>query len=109
MPPKNNTVVNINDYQIKEGDSFFFDNNIWMYVFCPIGNYAGKRQRIYSKFLNYVLSREKHIFINSLVLSEFSNRYLRLDWDICKETQKPQAFKNYKKDYVGSNQFQKTY
>lgn len=108
MPPKNNTIINIDDYEIKEGDTFFFDNNIWMYIFCPIGNHGGKRQRIYSKFLKYILSRKRHIYINSLILSEFANRYLKMDFDICNNTQTPQIFKNFKKDYVGSDQFKKT-
>ncbi len=109
MQQKNNNVIKIDDYHIKEGDVFFFDNNIWMYVFCPLANFQkGKRQAVYSRFFQYALSRKSHIYINSLVLSEFTNRYLRLDFDICNKNGKPQVFHSFKKDYVGSQQFQKT-
>lgn len=105
--PQNN-IIKIGNYQAKATDSFFFDNNIWMYIFCPLGNFQGKRQTAYSRFLQYILSRNLHIYINSLILSEFSNRYLRLDFDLCNRTGNPQVYSSYKKDYVGSPQFQKT-
>lgn len=106
--PQNNNVLKISDYQIKEGDVFFFDNNVWMYVFCPLANFKSKRQAAYSKFLQYILSRKSHVFINTLVLSEFCNRYLKLDFDLCNKTGTPQVYTSFKKDYVGSNQFKKT-
>lgn len=107
-----NSIIDIEEYQIKADDIFFFDNNIWMYLFCPLGKFQSKKQAIYSKFFSYALSRESHIYINSLVLSEFSNRYLRLDFDLYNEEQKkkkfPETFKNFKNDYVGSNRYQET-
>jgi predicted nucleic acid-binding protein len=105
--PQNN-ILKINDYQAKADDSFFLDNNVWMYVFCPLANFGGKRQAAYSKFLEYILSRKLHIYINSLVLAEFSNRYLRLDFALCNKTGNPQVYNSFKKDYVGSPQFEKT-
>ena len=107
MPPNN--IYKVDKYNIKAGDSFFFDNNIWMYIFCPLANFQkSKRQTVYSKFFQYALSRNSHIYINSLVLSEFTNRYLRLDFDLCNATGKPQVFKSFKKEYVGSQQYKKT-
>ncbi|MBN8699010.1 MAG: hypothetical protein J0L54_05315 [Chitinophagales bacterium] len=107
MPPNN--ILKVGNYNIKAGDTFFFDNNIWMYIYCPLANFQkDKRQAVYSKFYQYALSRKSHIYINTLVLSEFCNRYLRLDFDLCNKTGKPQYFSSFKKDYVGSHQFIKT-
>lgn len=103
--PKN-SILRISDYQPKSSDVFFFDNNIWMYLFCPLGNFQLKRQQAYSKFFQLLLSRSLPIFINSLVLSEFANRYLKLDFDLANKS--AVNFRNYKKDYVGSSQFIKT-
>jgi predicted nucleic acid-binding protein len=100
--PKNN-IVRIGDYQPKASDVFFFDNNIWMFLFCPLGNYQLKRQQAYSNFFQLLLSRQLPIFVNSLVLSEFSNRYLRLDFDLANKGSA--TYLNYKKDYVGSPRF----
>jgi hypothetical protein len=107
MPQKNN-ILKISDYTIKQGDVFFFDNNIWMYIFCPLANFKSKKQKVYSNFFSYIINRKSHVFINSLVLSEFCNRYLRLDFDLCNKMSNPQIFKSFKKDYVGSRQFEKT-
>lgn len=104
-----NNIIRISDYSIKAGDTFFFDNNIWMYLLCPIGNFNAKRQKEYSKFLNYIQQRQNHIYINSLVLSEFSNRYLRLDYDITRSDPKNAGqYNDFKKDFVGSNDYKST-
>lgn len=109
--PQNN-LFKVADYQIKASDIFFFDNNIWMYLFCPLGKFQAKKQTVYSKFLSYALSRKSHIYVNSLVLSEFANRYLKLDFDLYNEEQKkkqfPEPFKNFKSDYMGSLRYQNT-
>jgi len=104
-----NNISSVQDYSIKATDQFFFDNNIWMYLLCPLGNFNAARQKEYSKFLNYIQERGNHICLNSLVLSEFSNRYLRLEFDLVKMDPKNAGlFNNYKKDFVGSAEFKKT-
>lgn len=99
-----NILLDISKYELKSNDVFLFDNNIWMYIFCPLGNFnRDKKQKVYSKFFDYVLSRKLHIFINSLILSEFSNRYLRLDFDLANKDKT--VFNSFKKDYVGSERY----
>jgi len=101
-------VVDIDSYQPLSSDQFLFDNNIWMFLFCPIGNYYKKTQISYSKFLQKCLYAGSEIVIPSLVVSEFFNAYVRLDYNIWKD--KPENsgkdFKNgyrktqYYKDFV---------
>jgi predicted nucleic acid-binding protein len=109
--PKNN-VLKIQQYTPKSSDVFLFDNNIWMYMFCPLANFQkDQRQKVYSNFFNSLLSRRLPIFVNSLILSEFSNRYLRLDFDLANKNDGKsitKAYPNYKKDYVGSPRYVKT-
>ena len=31
--------IDISTYNPTKNDSFFVDNNVWMYLFCPVGNY----------------------------------------------------------------------
>lgn len=98
-----NRIESIKSYSIKSSDVFFFDNNVWMYLLCPIGNYKASKQAEYSKFFSYVVSRKVPIFTNSLVISEFANRYLKLDFAL--ENSKkgnPGRFKDFKKDYLKS-------
>ncbi len=98
-----NTFLSVRDYHIKSSDVFFFDNNIWMYLACPLGNYALYKQKAYSGFYSYVLERKNQIFINSLVLAEFSNRFLKLDFNLRYGNRAKQY--HYKKDYVGTKYY----
>jgi predicted nucleic acid-binding protein len=97
-------IINIKSYSPKSSDVFFFDNNIWMHLFCPIGNFNQSRQKVYSSFLQSVQTSRATIFISSLVLSEFTNSYLRLDFAQWKNTTKNYSA-DYKKDYVASSQY----
>jgi predicted nucleic acid-binding protein len=96
-----NKIERIASFRAKSSDLFFFDNSVWMYLLCPIGNHNFKRQQTYSNFFSSLLSNKSHIYTNSLVLSEFSNRYLRMDFDI--EKRKPGNIGhmiNFKRDYL---------
>lgn len=93
--------IDINSYKPKITDSFFFDNNIWMYLFCPIGNHQVAKQKSYSNFYKEIVTTGKTIYVNSLVLSEFSNSYLRLDFNIWRKKEGVSA-EEYKTKFVGT-------
>lgn len=93
-------VIDIKTYTPKSLDIFFFDNNIWMYLFCPLGNYNKSHQKQYSNFLQSIQTSKSTIFINSMVLSEFSNRYLRMDFEQWKKDT-GNYIAEFKSDYVG--------
>ena len=99
-------VVEISDYTPTFNDSFFFDNNVWMFIFCPIGNHNQKKQHIYSSFLQVLIQRKAIIFINSLVISEFVNASLRLDFNLWQK-EEGRSFE-FKKDYVGIDRYNET-
>lgn len=100
-------VHNIKDYDPKGMDVFFFDNNIWMLLFCPLGRYNLNRQRGYSAFLKDVETANSTIVVNSLVLSEFANRYLRIDFEQWKNDENNFEAK-YKEDFVGCDRYTET-
>ncbi len=101
-------VEDIRGFYPNQNQIFFLDNNIWMFLFCPIGNSSSAKQRSYSSFIEKVKNNGATIIVSSLVLSEFANRYFRLDFDLWKK-----EFKiidpNYKKDYVGTARYSETY
>lgn len=100
-------LTDITKYHPKSSDIFFFDNNVWMYLFCPLGNFNKSKQKYYSSFLQSVTTSRSTIFISSMVLSEFSNRNLRMDFDLWKdETSNHSA--EFKRDYVGTNRYKNT-
>jgi predicted nucleic acid-binding protein len=99
--------IDITKYSPTSSDIFFFDNNVWMYLFCPLGAYNIKRQKYYSTFLQNIQTYRSSIFISSMVLSEFANRYLRMDYEQWKkETTNYSA--QFKKDFVGTTRYIET-
>lgn len=102
-----NNVFLISDFEIKTNQSFFFDNNIWMFLFCPIGDYNRKKQESVSKLFENIIDRNNSIIINGLILSEFSNAYLRLDFKLWKE-EKQLPLANFKNDYFHSERAKET-
>jgi predicted nucleic acid-binding protein len=100
-------IIDIKSYSPKSSDVYFFDNNVWMYLFCPLGNYQKNRQKSYSMFLKSIQSSKGTIFINSLVLSEFTNRYLRMDFEQWKKETNNHGV-DYKKAYVGTPRYIET-
>jgi len=101
-------VTTANEYRISSSDVFFFDNNIWMFIYGIIGNYERKKQETYSNLLGYIIERKRPIFINSLVISEFVNANLRNEYEIWK--MKPENFSQnkYKEHYLKSTSYQST-
>jgi predicted nucleic acid-binding protein len=100
-------VIDITQYSPKSLDIFFFDNSVWMYLFCPLGSYNSHKQKYYSSFLQRIKTSKSTIFISSLVLSEFANRYLRMDFERWKiETNNPTAV--YKRDFIGIERYNDT-
>jgi predicted nucleic acid-binding protein len=100
-------VINVKNYQPKSTDIFFFDNNVWMLLFCPLGNFRQSSQKAYSAFLRSIQASRSTVFITSLILSEFANASLRIDFGQWKSvTGNNNA--DYKRDYVGSSQYQET-
>jgi len=101
-------IHNISSYQPTASDVFFFDNNVWMYLFCPIANYQKEKQQKYSSFFKSICSVKSCIWINALVLSEFCNAWLRLEFDHWKKKSENIGKNNYKRDFVQSGDYQDT-
>ena len=65
------------------------------------------KQKHYSSFLQSITTSRSTIFISSMILSEFSNRNLRMDFVLWKDdTGKHNA--DFKKDYVGTVRYKET-
>src|SRR3990172_1235292 len=82
----------------KKSDSFFFDTNIWMYFYCPIGSYNQFIVSKYDKFFKKTLAVGSSIFVSSLILSEFFNAYCRLEFNILRVND-PSRYNDYKKNF----------
>ncbi len=96
-------IIAIDSYQPQEEDKFFFDTNIWMFLYCPMGNYKEAIVKKYDGFLKKAIGIKSSIFISSLVLSEFFNAYTRLEFNILKGKEPL----DFKKDFRGTDDYQR--
>ena len=100
-------VNDITTYQPKFNESFFFDANVWIFLFCAIAGTGKRKQNLYSDFLNDLNRRKLGVYVNSLVVSEFANRYLRIEFELWKkESENFRA--DYKKDFIATDKYRET-
>ncbi|MGD9155432.1 MAG: PIN domain-containing protein [Bacillota bacterium] len=88
----------IDSYQLTPQDKLFFDANVWIYICSPIGNYNWNIVQKYDRFLKRALQVQAEVYISSLVLSEFFNRSVRIEFG-CRQKTDPQKYQNFKKDF----------
>jgi predicted nucleic acid-binding protein len=100
-------VIDITKYYPKQTDLFLFDTSVWMYLFCPLGSYGVKEQKAFSSFLKDIQSSKSSIFITSLILSEFANAYLRLDFKLWERGEK-RYNAQFKRDFIGTDRYKRT-
>lgn len=99
-----NHIFDIASYVPQKDEPFLFDTNIWMYLYCPLGNYNRKVIKIYDRFLKHLIQANSTIYISSLVLSEFFNAYCRLEFNI-KKNKTPSKYKDYKKNFRSTKEY----
>lgn len=96
-------MINSSEFEIKSNQSFLFDTNIWLYLFCPIGSYNSSVQAKTSKFYEKLLhSLNNEIVVTNAILSEFTNSFLRLDFNLWKDTEKNYGA-DFKRDFFKTN------
>jgi len=100
-------IIDITKHTVRSSDLFFFDNNVWIYIFGPIANSNKDKQGVYSSFLRQIQSARATIFINSLVIAEFANFCLRLGFKQWKEEHRLYDAE-YKRDYIQSDHYKES-
>jgi predicted nucleic acid-binding protein len=72
-------VHSIDNYDFPEGKGYFFDTNIWLYIYGPIG-WPDQRSDAYSKALKAIRHSDGTIYINCMIISEFINAFSRIEF-----------------------------
>lgn len=72
-------VHSIENYNFPEGKGYFFDTNIWLYIYGPIG-WPDQRSDAYSKALKKIRNSDGTIYINCMIISEFINAFSRIEF-----------------------------
>lgn len=96
-----------NAYKINSSDNVFLDTNILIFLFSPDFVSSNDYQvDTYSKIFEILVEKQNNMYVNSLVISEFLNRCLRIDFN--KNFQVDNNAKHYKNDYRGSKEYKQT-
>ena len=95
----------ISKYTVGPTEEFFFDTNVWMYIFAPLAGSNSDKQKIYSGLLGEIISRGATIWINSQVVAEYINRCLRMEFEQWKDLNKmPEA--KFKRDFRPTKEYE---
>jgi predicted nucleic acid-binding protein len=97
--------IKAQDFKIGFTDQFFFDTNIWLLLFGTVADFQNKDQKIYSKLLEDLITKDSPIFIASVVISEFANVLLRRDYEQWVSIEKAVNVK-FKTDFVGTKRYE---
>ncbi|AKB24599.1 hypothetical protein MSMTP_1130 [Methanosarcina sp. MTP4] len=86
-------VHSVEKYDFSEGRQFFFDTNIWLYIYGPI-SFPDWRSDVYSRALKEIRVSEGSIYINCMIISEFVNAFARIEFKQQSEFAKYKEFRN---------------
>lgn len=76
-----NKAHNLSTYSFKKDEPLLLDANIWLYLFpAPSGKAPGFAAR-YSAALKRILAARAHLVMDAMILSEYLNRYCRIEWN----------------------------
>lgn len=93
------TVNRIKDFDVHSGDVFFFDTNVWMHVFGPMAGAKSEQQRRYAQLLRDIKTARASVFVSSLVITEYVNACLQIEFRNWKKKPENVAKANYKHDF----------
>lgn len=92
-----NSIHNLSTYVFSKEECVLVDTNIWLYLY-PAPSEPSKGYIRYSVAIKNIMTSGAKIFIDYHILSEYINRYLRIEWN----AQHKKNYRNFK-DYRNSN------
>lgn len=77
----NNKAYDLANYSFASGEQILVDTNIWLYLFPAPGNPQQSFARQYSNAFSRLVSAKAQPVLDPMVLSEYLNRYCRIEWE----------------------------
>lgn len=84
------------DYQFRGGEPILIDANVWLFLHPPAGDSGSAWAQDYSNAFKRLLTAKAQPVTDALVLSEYLNRYFRLEYDAGWKEEFP-TFKAFRK------------
>lgn len=76
-----NKAYDLSSYSFNSGEQVLVDTNIWLYLFPAPGNPPQRFASQYSTAFSNLVSAQAQPVLDPMVLSEYLNRYLRIEWE----------------------------
>ena len=76
-----NKAYDLSYYSFSKGEKILVDTNIWLYLFPAPGNPQHRFANQYSTAFSNHISTDAQPILDPMVLSEYLNRYIRIEWD----------------------------
>ncbi|WP_186030899.1 type II toxin-antitoxin system VapC family toxin [Burkholderia gladioli] len=92
-----NKALDIQTYHYKNSENFLIDANIWLYISAPPSAKLRGETTQYSAVLKDLLKSKANLYISSTILSEYLNRYIRIEFNA-----------HHKKKYANFKEFRKS-
>ena len=86
----------IQSYPFSATDSLLIDTNIWLFIYGPQADPNDWKTKLYSENFKRILLAKSSIFVDVLILSEFINRYSRIEFNKQKSNTGPKEFKTFR-------------
>jgi hypothetical protein len=97
-----NKAYDLTTYAFSKGEPILLDANVWLFLYpAPSGKPSSSRSSYSAAFKN-MLSAGVSLVLDALILSEYLNRYCRIEWQVLHKAKHPD-FKKFRKlpEYVG--------
>lgn len=95
-----NKAFNLSSYSFRSGEQILVDTNIWLYLFPAPANPMQRFATQYSTAFSNLVSAKAQPVLDPMVLSEYLNRYCRIEWEGNYKSQYPKF-----KDFRNSSDF----
>ncbi len=73
-------IIDIQTHVPKNGEKYFLDCNVLMYIFYMNGSYGQDIVYSYSDMVSKIINAGAHIYISDMLISEFINTYVQTEF-----------------------------
>jgi predicted nucleic acid-binding protein len=91
-----NKVHNLATYAFQKDESLLLDTNVWLFLYPAPSNTPVGHAASYSAALKSMLAAGSRLIMDAMILSEYLNRYCRIEWNALHKVTQPD-FKAFRK------------
>lgn len=100
-------IFNVSSYMPNQGERYFLDCNILMYMFYTNGDYAADIVYDYSSLITRIINAKSEIMVTDMLISEFLNTYIQTEFHRLARINNWSHTKNYfKRTFKFSREYQ---